>query len=122
MDEHRFYKFLYFNKLDCKLRNYDEILGGCSIKLGNEVKAKEGFPVFINSESLPGKRLQMPSGREGTSALAVMKEPWELQTSIDTKNFPCPFGDRGTCAVNSKKNENTIVTSINMALNFIRLL
>jgi hypothetical protein len=61
--------------MTCKLRNYDEIQGGRSILLGNEVKAKEELPVSINSAKPTGKSLQEASGRESTSALAGRKEP-----------------------------------------------
>ena len=54
--------------------------------------------------------------------MAGTNEAGELQTSNDTKHFPCPAGERGLCVVNGKKTENTIVTSINMALNFIKVL
>lgn len=92
------------------------------MRLGKEVKTKEAS-VSINSVNPPDKNSRHgPSGSEGISALAGMNDPWELQTSSDSKNFPCPSGKLGTCVMKGKKNKNTIETSINMALNFIRLL
>jgi len=48
----------------CKLRDYDEILGGCSILLGKEIETKEQLPVSVNSANPTGKSLQEASGRE----------------------------------------------------------
>ena len=106
----------------CKLRDYDEILGGCSILLGKEIETKEQLPVSINSATPTGKSLQEASGREGASALAGVKKSGALQTSIDIKHFPCSVGKSGTCAVNGNKTENTIAAIINMAFNLITVL